>query len=127
MTNDQINDIINKHLVDFWAVQRLKVPIELRPYIFRMIKEATADPDPMRLRSFVSIGEYQDLKDELERVKGKLGAPKFDLIDARGWADLGGNWPEDFKLENGNYLNNCIKCKNKFIGYKYRLVCKLCT
>lgn len=33
---------------------------------------------------------------------------------------------EDFKHENGEYMNTCVVCKNNFIGYKRRVVCKLC-
>lgn len=36
------------------------------------------------------------------------------------------NWEEDFDKENGQYLNNCITCKQLFIGYKRRIVCKAC-
>lgn len=34
---------------------------------------------------------------------------------------------EDFHLENGNYVCTCYKCKESFIGYKRRVVCKLCN
>lgn len=37
------------------------------------------------------------------------------------------NWVEDFSHENGNYMNNCISCKNEFIGHKRRVVCKKCA
>ena len=37
-----------------------------------------------------------------------------------------GNYPEDFHLENGNYINVCKICGNYFLGYKRRCVCKLC-
>jgi hypothetical protein len=37
------------------------------------------------------------------------------------------NWTEDFSHENGNYVNNCIKCKHKFMGHKRRVVCKECS
>jgi len=36
------------------------------------------------------------------------------------------DWSEDFSLENGNYLNKCIKCNEFFYGYKRRCICKLC-
>lgn len=36
------------------------------------------------------------------------------------------DWVEDFHLENGNYLNRCIKCGCSFIGYKRRVICKAC-
>ena len=37
------------------------------------------------------------------------------------------DWPEDFKLENGNYSNRCRKCNSYFIGHKHRRVCKECV
>ena len=38
-----------------------------------------------------------------------------------------GNYPEDRLLENGNYLNKCIKCGHMFVGYKRRVICKTCN
>jgi len=46
---------------------------------------------------------------------------------AMGCHDYGGNWPEDYTHENGNYVNKCCRCENYFIGYKRRVVCKLCV
>ena len=37
------------------------------------------------------------------------------------------DWSEDFKLENGNYTCNCIKCGHDFVGYKRRCICKKCS
>lgn len=37
------------------------------------------------------------------------------------------DWTEDFHLENGNYYNLCCSCKEMFIGYKRRVVCKKCV
>lgn len=36
------------------------------------------------------------------------------------------DFPEDFHHENGCYQNRCIDCKQLFLGYKRRLVCKVC-
>jgi len=36
------------------------------------------------------------------------------------------NYPEDYHLENGNYVNACIKCGKYFYGYKRRVICKVC-
>ena len=36
------------------------------------------------------------------------------------------NWPEDFEHENGMYYCRCVHCKEQFIGYKRRVVCKEC-
>jgi hypothetical protein len=37
------------------------------------------------------------------------------------------SFPEDYDQENGNYLNNCIRCSLSFIGNKHRVVCKTCS
>lgn len=37
------------------------------------------------------------------------------------------DWIDDFKHENGNYFNECIKCHSSFIGHKRRVVCKECS
>jgi hypothetical protein len=36
------------------------------------------------------------------------------------------DWTEDFKHENGNYMNTCGYCKGGFTGGKYRHTCKEC-
>ncbi len=36
------------------------------------------------------------------------------------------DWKEDFNLENGKYLNKCIKCNTVFLGHKRRWICKEC-
>ena len=37
------------------------------------------------------------------------------------------NWTEDFSHENGNYMNNCIRCNDDFFGHKRRVICKVCS
>ena len=36
------------------------------------------------------------------------------------------SWQQDYELENGQYMNNCIYCKSIFIGHKRRIICKEC-
>ena len=36
------------------------------------------------------------------------------------------DWPEDFSHENGMYYCRCVHCKEQFIGYKRRVVCREC-
>jgi hypothetical protein len=36
-------------------------------------------------------------------------------------------WPEDYGHENGRYMNQCIVCKELFVGHKRRGVCKECS
>lgn len=38
-----------------------------------------------------------------------------------------GDWPEDYKDENGKYMNKCFICLNTFLGNKHRQFCKLCA
>lgn len=37
------------------------------------------------------------------------------------------DWPEDFLHENGLYNNWCCGCQKTFLGYKRRVICKLCS
>ena len=37
------------------------------------------------------------------------------------------DWPEDFDMENGNYLSRCYGCDKTFFGYKRRIECKVCA
>ena len=37
------------------------------------------------------------------------------------------NWKEDYKHENGNYLNKCYRCSQYFLGHKRRPICKECA
>jgi hypothetical protein len=41
------------------------------------------------------------------------------------------DWPEDFRHENGNYMNTCSVnaggCGKEFLGYKRRYICKVCS
>jgi len=36
------------------------------------------------------------------------------------------DYQEEASMENGNYENRCIECGNLFIGYKRRVLCKIC-
>lgn len=36
------------------------------------------------------------------------------------------DWPADWTQENGMYQHTCLKCSNKFIGNKHRLLCLAC-
>jgi hypothetical protein len=37
------------------------------------------------------------------------------------------DWTEDFAFENGKYLNTCLECRRHFMGYKRRVICRLCA
>lgn len=59
----------------------------------------------------------------------------FEIMDYKKTLELpkiyedteGRNYPEDYKLENGNYMNTCIRCKLRFFGHKRRVICKSCA
>lgn len=36
------------------------------------------------------------------------------------------NFPEDFRQENGNYVQKCLYCEKEFRGHKHRSSCKKC-
>ena len=36
------------------------------------------------------------------------------------------DWPEDYDHENGCYECGCAYCGRTFLGYKRRVVCKVC-
>ena len=38
-----------------------------------------------------------------------------------------GDWPEDFKHENGAYGCECMDCGELFTGHKSRVQCKACA
>ena len=40
---------------------------------------------------------------------------------------VGGDWPEDFSHENGNYNCICCDCGGVFTGHKRRVVCRKCS
>jgi len=37
------------------------------------------------------------------------------------------NWTEDEAHENGNYICVCVVCKERFLGHKRRVTCKVCA
>ena len=37
------------------------------------------------------------------------------------------SWKSDFHLENGNYINKCLRCNSQFIGHKSRVMCRDCS
>lgn len=37
------------------------------------------------------------------------------------------HWTEDFVHENGIYENICCVCTKHFLGYKRRVICKVCS
>lgn len=38
-----------------------------------------------------------------------------------------GDWTEDFPHENGGYSNRCTKCRERFVGHKRRVICRVCA
>lgn len=59
---------------------------------------------------------------------GPVSVPVGGLrVDPLALADDRRNWPEDFGHENGDYQNQCVHCGQFFIGYKRRVVCRVCA
>jgi hypothetical protein len=56
-------------------------------------------------------------------------ATKFERAIATALANPGHDYPDDFKHENGMYMQVCIRqeCKETFTGGKYRFICKKCS
>ncbi len=69
------------------------------------------------------------------RYNESLFQKQLDLMDELVLSNVSGtlddksrrDFKEDFKHENGNYINKCGKCKNSFYGHKRRVRCKLCS
>lgn len=36
------------------------------------------------------------------------------------------SYHEDYEHENGEYMNECYRCRNFFVGHKRRVCCKMC-
>jgi len=49
------------------------------------------------------------------------------LAPLPGYAPSVRDWTEDAAHENGQYQNQCVTCKELFIGHKRRHVCKKCA
>lgn len=64
-------------------------------------------------------GIPSEMKDLIDAHYMPVFPDKFKDADKRSYS-------EDFALENGNYMNTCIECKNKFFGHKRRVMCKVC-
>ena len=43
------------------------------------------------------------------------------------YMNINKDWIEDPSLENGKYLNQCLSCRELFIGHKRRVYCKECN
>jgi hypothetical protein len=56
-----------------------------------------------------------------------LQAALSEAEKAGGLALTERDWPEDFELENGNYVRRCLTCSHTFFGHKRRVVCKTCA
>jgi hypothetical protein len=37
------------------------------------------------------------------------------------------SYPEDYPGENGQYINECLLCRLKFVGNKHRVLCRECV
>lgn len=37
------------------------------------------------------------------------------------------DFPEDYRHENGQYFNLCVRCQWHFVGHKRRVLCRECS
>lgn len=63
----------------------------------------------------------------IERLQERIVAALARPASSHVMVDSERDWPEDFSQENGNYSCTCHKCGEEFIGYKRRVICKLCS
>ncbi len=61
------------------------------------------------------------IRENLESVENPVSIP-MDF----SYKGSDRDWPEDFPHENGSYFNQCFVCKETFLGYKRRAICKKC-
>lgn len=77
-----------------------------------------------------SYFSHESLKRHICHPQKEAAQPQQPNREDLSYADVfnsNRNYTEDYKLENGNYENTCIKCKLPFIGYKRRVYCKQCN
>lgn len=84
-------EIIDKHLKEFHETHRLKVPIELNPYIHRMIEEAKANPK--EIERPLTIGALTDflesgVKCEINMDDKGMVLFRLDSLTALGEFDV---------------------------------------
>lgn len=83
------------------------------------------DAPYIRRLSAKEIAEEAIGLDVLKEVPPIEEFPAMSILIINGEV-LSRDWPEDYAHENGSYWNRCCLCSNNFIGYKRRIVCKLC-
>jgi len=81
-------------------------------------------------RLFEAVSELAAANAEVERLRAALASPREP---EQGWKLLKDStfeersFPEDSPFENGYYYNECAYCGRSFMGYKRRVMCKVCT
>lgn len=94
------------------------------------------DPIKALIAAFDAVHDAYIESDFIDKVMEKHFKAGFEAIAAIAAAEARPepkpdpalrDWPEDLAHENGNYTNTCVSCKERFIGYKRRVVCKVCA
>lgn len=49
------------------------------------------------------------------------------MINPRQLRGSSKSFQQDYQHENGNYVCKCFVCKEPFMGYKRRVICKECS
>lgn len=69
------------------------------------------------------------MSEPIAKVSATRAVAAEEASDDRFASDYGKkhprDWPEDFRHENGCYMNRCHACSETFIGYKRRVVLQI--
>ena len=72
---------------------------------------------------------FQQIEEHLNAASNAIFEAEkliFSLPRPRPTTEEERSFPEDAVHENGNYHCRCVVCEQTFIGYKRRVVCKVC-
>ena len=85
------------------------------------------DMPDKRIEEFCAYVQKLNSAPQVELTQSKRTTGSLGTTTPTATADSSRDWPEDFSDENGNYQRRCSTCHNLFIGYKRRLICRLCA
>lgn len=106
---DRINDVQLAGLVQFWREKNASDVTTRNKLPFRQTLET--------FERLFELGGFDALRE------GAAHAP----LRHDGTTSQPFDWFEDFRGDNGNYECACVDCGIHFIGYKRRVICKVCA
>jgi hypothetical protein len=89
-----------------------------QPLIFGRMWMAFSSIKPHRM---LNPGKEFFVRDEHEKCEAVYTPTPLPFSDSPN------SWPEDYPLENGNYISRCVQCQAGFVGHKRRHLCKVCS